>query len=125
MQQEIEELKTENRLLRENYYLLRQGNTENREQQDQKAIILKFDKEEPRSEPETELHLSSLDQARALYGFGAFFGCLVAVALSIAWERKRGLASAGTDEIRLPPESDSANKNENRSCGPIGEETMS
>ncbi|MCB1138876.1 MAG: hypothetical protein KDK23_08980 [Leptospiraceae bacterium] len=113
LRQEIEELETENRLLRENYYLMRQGEQKKEKQKDQKAIILKFDREEPRSEPETELHITGLNQIRVLYWFGTLFGALLVLSLAFAYQRnlmRRNPESS--PEIELQDGSGTENRNE-------------
>lgn len=108
LRQEIEELETENRLLRENYYLMRRGESQKAEQD--RAIILRFDREQPKSEPETELHISGLNQIRVLYGFGALFGALLVLSLAIAYQKRKGretgAANNNAPEIQLQDSSE-------------------
>ncbi|MBU45758.1 MAG: hypothetical protein CMN76_21300 [Spirochaetaceae bacterium] len=98
LKQEIEELETENRLLRENYFLMRSGDQKKEQKTDQKAIILKFDKEERKSEPESELHITGLNQIRVLYWFAVLFGALIALALTFSYQKRISQAIEGTPE---------------------------
>ncbi|HBS04934.1 MAG TPA: hypothetical protein DEA96_08220 [Leptospiraceae bacterium] len=112
LRQEIEELETENRLLRENYYLMRRGETENEQKKDQRAIILKFDSEEPVNEPEAELHITGLNQIRVLYGFGVLFGALVALALTLSYQKRRNRVRSPETEIHLQEDSQAQTEKE-------------
>ncbi|MEQ8349876.1 MAG: hypothetical protein RH862_00230 [Leptospiraceae bacterium] len=115
LRQEIEELETENRLLRENYYLMKQGDEKKEQKGNQRAIILKFDKEEPVNQPETELHITGLNQIRALYGFGTLFGALVALALTLAYQKRQSAMNMKNPETEIHLQEETGPQTENES----------